>query len=312
MAGIILQGHELSVRFGKVQALQGLSISVESGQLIGLIGPNGAGKTTLLRTLCGLQRPYAGRVFVHGQQLDLDRELLRQVGFTPDTPALYEQLTLRDYLRFIGKGYDLGRNETDDRIDFWLEQLWLTEKANEKIKALSRGMRQRIGIARTMLPNPSVVLLDEPAAGLDPAGRAQFRQFLISLREQGKAIIVSSHILADMDQYCSHIAIMSAGTLVRMDTVAAFANGHAEHLRRYAITLSRAIGDLRRRLEEIEGLEIVSVDGERAEFAFSGQREHAADLLALMIRQDLPVASFAPAEMDLEQAYLQTGIGQVD
>lgn len=312
MAEIILQGRELSVRFGKVQALRDLSISVESGQLIGLIGPNGAGKTTLLRTLCGLQRPLTGQVFIHGQQLDQDRELLRQIGFTPDTPPLYEQLSLRDYLRFIGKGYDLDRHEIEDRIDFWLEQLWLTEKASEKIKALSRGMRQRIGIARTMLPNPSIVLLDEPAAGLDPAGRAQFRQFLCSLREQGKAIIVSSHILADMDQYCSHIAIMSAGELIRVDTVAAFANGHADHLRRYSITLSRAIGDLRRRLEEIDGLEIVSVDGERAEFAFSGERQHAADLLALMVRQELPLASFAPAEMDLEQAYLQAGIRQVD
>lgn len=312
MGAVILQGHNLSVRFGRTRALNGLSISVESGQLVGLIGPNGAGKTTLLRTLCGLQRPHTGDVLIHDQPLGSDREILRQIGFTPDTPPVYEQLTLRDYLRFIGKGYDLSRSQTEERIDFWLEQLWLTEKANEKIKALSRGMRQRIGIARTMMPNPSVVLLDEPSSGLDPAGRAQFRQFLITLREQGKAIIVSSHILADMDQYCSHIAIMSAGALVRTDTVAAFANGHAEHLRRYTITLSRSIGDLRRRLEEVHGLEIVTVDGDRAEFAFSGQRDHAAELLAVMIRQGMPVASFAPAELDLEQAYLQTGIRQVD
>ncbi len=312
MAGVILHGRELSVRFGKTRALSGLSIAVESGQLVGLIGPNGAGKTTLLRTLCGLQRPHTGQVLIHGQPLPEDRELLRQIGFTPDTPPVYEQLSLRDYLRFIGRGYDLPKPEIEDRIDFWLEQLWLREKAADKIKTLSRGMRQRIGIARTMLPNPSIVLLDEPAAGLDPAGRAAFRQFLITLREQGKAIIISSHILADMDQYCSHIAIMSAGTLLRMDTVSAFTNGHADNLRRYAISFSRSVGDLRRRLTEITGLDIVTVDGERAEFTYSGQREHAADLLALLVKQGLPVASFAPAEMDLEQAYLQTGIRQVD
>ena len=312
MGGALLEGSQLTVRFPRVLALDDLSISVQSGQLVGLIGPNGAGKTTLLRTLCGLQRPTVGRVLIHGQALGNDRGLLRHVGFTPDTPVMYELLTVRDFLRFVGRGYDLLPDEIDERIDFWLDQLWLTSKAGEKIKALSRGMRQRIGIARTLLPNPSVVLLDEPAAGLDPAGRAQFRQFLLSLREQGKAIIVSSHILADMDQYCSHIGIMSAGRLVRFDTIAIIAAGHDGERCRYVLTLTRPVAGVHQQLEEIEGLEVFSVDREQVQLTFSSRREHAADLLARLVNSRLPVAAFAPVSLDLEQAYLQTGLQQVD
>src|ERR1044072_4872725 len=116
-------------------------------------------------------------------------------------------------------------SEVEERIDFWLERVWLTEKADQKIKGLSRGMRQRVGIARTLMPNPAVVLLDEPAAGPDPAGRVQFRKLLCELREQGKALIVSSHILSDMEEYCTHIAIMGHGNLMKFGTVREIATG---------------------------------------------------------------------------------------
>jgi len=123
---------------------------------------------------------------------------------------------VRQFLQFVGKGYDLPPAEIRERSDFWLEKVWLTDKADQRIKGLSRGMRQRLGLARTLLPNPALILLDEPAAGLDPAGRVQFRQLLADLRDQGKTIIVSSHILADMDEYCTHIAIMTAGAIVTL------------------------------------------------------------------------------------------------
>src|SRR5262249_32380391 len=121
--------------------------------------------------------------------------------------------------RFIAMGYGITREDTDPVIDMWLEKVWLTDKANQKIKGLSRGMKQRLGIARTLMPNPQVVLLDEPAAGLDPAGRVQFRKLLCDLRDQGKVIIVSSHILSDMEEYCTHVGIMSHGALLQFGTV---------------------------------------------------------------------------------------------
>src|SRR6478609_2832396 len=151
-------------------------------------------------------------VKILGEVLPAEVSPLRAaVGFTPDTPPLYEELTVREFLRFIAKGYEIPPREARERIDFWLEKVWLTEKVDVKVKALSRGMRQRLGIARTLLPNPLVVLLDEPSAGLDPAGRVQFRQLLCNLREQGKALIVSSHNLLDMADYCTHIGIVSKG-----------------------------------------------------------------------------------------------------
>src|SRR5438552_2674536 len=221
MTSPLLTAENLRVQFDTLRAVDDLSLTLRGGDLLGLIGPNGAGKTTLLRAIAGLQPLARGVCKLLGDTIAPGAgPVLRQLGFTPDTPPVYEELTVRKFLRFIAMGYDLTGNETAERIDFWLEKVWLTEKANQKIKQLSRGMRQRVGIARTLLPNPALVLLDEPAAGLDPAGRVQFRQLLLSLREQGKGIIISSHILADMSEYCTHIGIMAHGRMIQYGTVA--------------------------------------------------------------------------------------------
>src|SRR3954463_3203986 len=222
-APALLEADSVRVQFGPLAAVRDVSLSLGPGHLLGLIGPNGAGKTTLLRAMSGLQPLASGQVRVLGEPLDPGAPMMSAVGFTPDTPALYDEMTVRTFLRFVAKGYGLGASEVDERIGYWLERVWLTEKADQKIKALSRGMRQRVGIARTLLPNPAVVLLDEPAAGLDPAGRVQFRQLLCNLRDQGKALIVSSHILSDMEEYCTHIGIMRRGEMVQFGTVSEIA-----------------------------------------------------------------------------------------
>jgi ABC-2 type transport system ATP-binding protein len=239
-------------------------------------------------------------------------ELLRHIGFTPDTPPVYEELTVRQFLRFIARGYDMIGSEVDERIDFWLEKVWLTEKADQKIKNLSRGMRQRIGIARTLLPNPHVILLDEPAAGLDPAGRVQFRQLLCNLREQRKAIVVSSHILSDMEEYCTHIGIMSAGRMVQFDTVARV-SAHANGSRcRYTVMLAEPTEGIAQRLAGLEGVENLQVNHDSFALDYSVDRKHAAELLTQLLAMKLPVAGFTANAPDLESAYLRTGIRQVD
>jgi ABC-2 type transport system ATP-binding protein len=296
-------------------AVRDVSFSLSGGHLLGLIGPNGAGKTTLLRAAAGLREPTRGVVRVMGQVIaPQNQDALRHVGFTPDTPAVYEDLTVRQFLRFIAIGYDIAGREVDERIDFWLEKVWLTEKADTKIKGLSRGMRQRIGIARTLLPNPAVIFLDEPAAGLDPAGRVQFRQLLVSLREQGKALIVSSHILADMDEYCTHIGIMSAGALVKFGTVAQVAaHGQADDGRcRYTIVLAGPFAQLEQKLSAMPDVSGVQLDTDRVTIEYAADRARAAELLAELIAMKVPVASFSPNAAGLEQAYLRTGIRQVD
>jgi ABC-2 type transport system ATP-binding protein len=312
----LLEIDFVRVQFDKLRAVDDVSLSLQAGSLLGLIGPNGAGKTTLLRAAAGLQVPTRGMVRIHGQRVDpRNADVRRHIGFTPDTPPAYEELSVRQFLRFVAKGYDLGRTEAEERIDFWLEKVWLTEKHESKVKQLSRGMRQRLGIARALLPNPSVIFLDEPAAGLDPAGRVQFRQLLSSLREQGKALLVSSHILADMDEYCTHIAIMAGGRVVQSGTVAQIAShGQVQDGRcRYTVVLARPVAGVESMVGAIEGISSVALDTDRLTLEYFADRERAAALLEeLIVARKLPVASFSANAAGLEEAYLRTGIRQVD
>jgi ABC-2 type transport system ATP-binding protein len=302
------------VEFGALRAVDDISMTFRGGELLGLIGPNGAGKTTLLRAVAGLQPLSRGVVRVLGERVAEGAcPVMRHIGFSPDTPPVYEEMTVRTFLRFVARGYDLSGTEVDERIDFWLEKVWLTEKANSKIRQLSRGMRQRIGIARTLLPNPSLILLDEPAAGLDPAGRVQFRELLSDLRDQGKTLIVSSHILADMSHYCTHIGMMSAGKMIRFGSVREISDGFRDDDRcRYTFILTSPIADLEQRLSTIADMTVQRIDRERVTIEFSTDREAAAALLRKLIAMDLPIASFAPHAPGLEEAYLRTGIAQVD
>jgi ABC-2 type transport system ATP-binding protein len=310
---VVLSVDRARVRFGKLLAVRDVTFQLRGGDLLGLIGPNGAGKTTLLRALAGLQPLARGVIDILGEPLIPENDGVRHhIGFTPDTPAVYEELTVRTYLTFIAKAYDLTPTEARERIDFWLEKVWLTEKADAKIKGLSRGMRQRIGIARALLPNPALVLLDEPAAGLDPAGRVQFRQLLCDLRDQGKALIVSSHILSDMSDYCTHIGIMAGGQMMNYGTVAHVA-GHADNGRcRYAIGLSEPVAGLEARLATIDGVDEVHVDRERVTLGYVSDKKAASTLLATLVAAEVPVASFVAMAPGLEEAYLKTGIKQVD
>ncbi len=314
VAEALLNVESLRVQFGPLVAVRDVSLSLPGSCLVGLIGPNGAGKTTLIRALAGLQTPTRGRIHILGERLVPGNiAALRHIGFTPDTPPAYEELSVRQFLRMIAKGYQLSPSDADERIDFWLEKVWLTDKSSVKVKQLSRGMRQRLGIARTLLPNPNVILLDEPAAGLDPAGRVQFRQLLMNLREQGKTLIVSSHILADMSEYCTHIAIMAAGAIVQFGTVAQVAgHGASDGRCRYAITLAAPVGGLDRILANIEGIAEVQIDNQRVSIEYFAESDRAAALLRELIARQIPVASFAPIAHGLEEAYLRTGIRQVD
>jgi ABC-2 type transport system ATP-binding protein len=311
--GAVLEAAGVDVRFGPLHAVRDVSFSLSPGELLGLIGPNGAGKTTLLRAVCGLQPLTSGVVKILGQPLVPGRsDLYSHVGFTPDTPPVYENLTVRKFLRFVGRGYQLGNEECDERTDFWLEKVWLKDKADAKIKGLSRGMRQRIGLARTLISNPTVIVLDEPAAGLDPAGRVQFRQLLIDLRSQGKALIVSSHILADMADYCTHAGIMAGGRLIKFGTVAEVTGMHATDRCRYTLRLTKVVPKLADTLGRIAELSGLLVDQTRVSFEHASDHDVAAELLAKLVEMKLPICAFTADAVDLEQAYLRVGIGQVD
>lgn len=309
---VMLEANALRVEFGPLVAVHDVTFSLRSGDLLGLVGPNGAGKTTLLRALCGLQGVTLGRVRLMGRDLLEDRELFRaQIGFAPDVPAVYEELSVDDFLNFITRSYRQSASRRAELIDFWLERLWLTEKRTAKIATLSRGMRQRLTIARTLVADPSVILLDEPAGGLDPAGRIQFRRLLASLRDQGKALIVSSHILADLHEYCTHIAIMEHGRFLQFGSVASV-TGRDDGRCGYRMHLTKPVLDGQDTLAHIDGVSHVEVADREISFEYFRDDERAADLLRQLVHAGLPILSFAPIRPDLEDAYLRAGVRQVD
>ncbi|MEK6644120.1 MAG: ABC transporter ATP-binding protein [Planctomycetota bacterium] len=310
---IVLEAEHVRVEYGSFVALPDFQLSLSAGNLLGLIGPNGAGKTTSLKAIAGLLPMTAGRVRVLGETVEPgNTSALSRIGFAPDTPPMYDEMTVEDFLRFIGRAYRVGREMTEERIDYWLEQLWLSDRRTSKVKALSRGMKQRLTVARTLLPDPALVLLDEPAAGLDPAGRVQFRKMLGSLRDSGKALIVSSHILADLHEYCTHIGIMEGGKLRQLGTVAQVVHSQAENRCLYEITLARMVPDVQTAFGDMVGLTKLDIQGRQISFEYEHDDEAAAAILSKLLAAGLPIARFAPVDHDLEQAYLRTGIKQVD
>ncbi len=309
----VLDVSNLRVEYGSLVALRAFSIELPAGALLGMIGPNGAGKTTALKAISGLIPTAAGRIRVLGEDVEPGNIWAHsQIGFAPDTPPVYEDLAVEDFLRFIGRSYRLRSGMIEERIDYWLEQVWLGDRRKSKIKTLSRGMRQRLTVARTLLPDPPLVLLDEPAAGLDPAGRVQFRRMLAGLRDQGKALIVSSHILSDLHEYCTHILIMEGGRIQQCGTVGQVVGRKDDNRCQYEMTLARAVPEVGETLEGINGLDRVEVHGRQVTFEYEHDEGAAANLLRLLFERGLPVAKFSPVEHDLEQAYLRTGIRQVD
>lgn len=213
MSAITLTG--VVKRYGRTVAVAGLDLEVAQGALLGLIGPNGAGKSSTLEMVATLARPTEGTVDVLGHDVVAEpREVRRQVGFMPDQMGLYDDMTVEDYLRFFAGAHDIPRRERADLIDGLLELVDLGAVRDRTVAALSRGLSQRLGIARVLVHDPAVLLLDEPASGLDPTARAELLALLVQLRDLGKTIVISSHILHELEPICSEIAVMAHGRIV--------------------------------------------------------------------------------------------------
>ncbi|MEK6677724.1 MAG: ABC transporter ATP-binding protein [Planctomycetota bacterium] len=309
---IVMSANLVRVEFGSLVAVRDVSLEVEAGQLVGLIGPNGAGKTTLLRVLAGLQAPTRGIAHVLGKPVLGEDEVVRHhVGFAPDTPPAYEELTTEQFLHFIAGLYGLARSEAQERIDFWLEQLWLTDKRSVLIKNLSRGMRQRITLARTFLPRPHAVLLDEPLSGLDPAGRIQLRGVLTMLRDQGCGMIVSSHILTDLEEVSTHIAILEHGQVMRWGAKDDI-HDQPKDRRSYRVSLLRQDTNFAAILSSMPGVTTLTFSNSTLEFEYDADDAAAARLLRELVTKGLPISAFVPLKTSLEDIYLRAGVKQVD
>jgi ABC-2 type transport system ATP-binding protein len=218
-----IRTQSLTKRFDRALALRNVDLEIETGAIYGLIGPNGAGKTTLLRLLAMAESPTVGEIYLKGEKLDSRQpnpRLQRQIGYLPDDFPLYEDLTVWDYLDYFARLYHLQGKARINSIHDVLELVNLTHKRHSLITQLSRGMKQRLGLARTVIHTPTVLLLDEPVSGLDPIARQDFRQAIRNLQGLGITVVISSHVLSDLAELCTAVGILEFGYLVENTSLA--------------------------------------------------------------------------------------------
>ena len=314
--------RNLTRRFGKLTAVENLNLKVESGSLYGLIGPNGAGKTTTLRMLAGLLEPTSGEIRINELALrQYWNEIQWQIGFMPDFFGVYEDLLVWEYLDFFARCYRLAPQRRQQVVDELLELVDLTEKRDAYVQTLSRGMRQRLCLAHALVNDPQVLLLDEPASGLDPRARVEMRELLRELSSMGKTIILSSHILTELAELCDSVGIIERGHLV--------ASGPMDEIRR-RIQSARmleigVLSDLSRVETILHGFPgvgefhsaTIANNGTKepstqvVQVHFSGNDAAAADLLTALVNQGVRIASFHEATTDLEDIFLQLTKGGV-
>jgi ABC-2 type transport system ATP-binding protein len=298
----IVRTRGLRREYGTTAAVADLDLSIPEGSVAALVGPNGAGKTTLLRMIAALLEPTSGTAVVADRDAREDpRGVHAAVGYLPDFFGLYEELTARQCLRYFHLAYRLPE-PADARIEEVLSLVDLKAAADRPIESLSRGMRQRLGLARTLLHDPRLLLLDEPASGLDPGARRELQDLLRRLASAGKTIIVSSHILSELEDYCSHVVMLDRGRLVFSGTVAE-ARGRAGGVRRLRLSVAGA-GDPRPVFEKDPAVsEPVSIPGGWA-FRFAGDEAAAARLLRALVEAGVPVSGLAEDSGSISDGYL--------
>jgi ABC-2 type transport system ATP-binding protein len=304
MAAPLLLIEGLRVDFPGVVAVENLSLEVESGDICGLIGPHGAGKTTTMRAVAGLQECTRGSVKVGGHDVSREPdELKRRLGFMPDYSPVYGQLTVTEFLDHFARAYAVPHRA--QRIESCLELAWLTEKRNALCEELSRGTKQRLMLAKTLLPNPQVLLLDEPASGLDPLGQMDLWKLLLQQRDAGKAVLISSPILAELSSFCNKAAILERGRLLAFGVIAELDR-----------QLDRRRMSVKWRINETKALQILNTmpgvmdivqAGEGATFDFEGDADTAHELLRQLILQEVHVTEWRGLDGDLEQIFLESG-----
>jgi ABC-2 type transport system ATP-binding protein len=214
----LIKINSLSKSFGRIKALNNLNVEIKKGELLGIIGPNGAGKTTAIRIVCCILKPDHGEVLVDG--LSIHKEPLKiksMIGYLPEEPNLYERFKARDLLRYFGELYGVPRNDLDSRINDLLELVGMSHRAEDKINTFSKGLRQRIGIARALVHDPEVIIFDEPTMGLDPATSHNIRNFIHQLKGD-KTMILCTHYMEEADQLCDRVALLDQGEIKNIGT----------------------------------------------------------------------------------------------
>ena len=315
----IIETKDLIKRYGKFQAVNGVSLEVPAGSIYGFVGPNGAGKTTTMRMLTTLTRPTSGEARVAGHSVVQEpRAVRRAIGYMPDEFGVYDDMRVWEYLDFFAACYDIPEGNRKKLIEDLLELVDLTHRRDDMVDKLSRGMKQRLSLARTLAHDPAVLILDEPASGLDPRARVEIRELLVELARMGKTIFFSSHILADVSEICTHIGIIEGGQIVAqgsMDGMRAQLMPHREIMVTVKDneTAEKVKSLVSGGIQGVVNSEILEPKGgrSRVRIDFTGDDDGVAAINQKIAAEGIMILGFSEETKDLEAMFMRVTKGLV-
>jgi ABC-2 type transport system ATP-binding protein len=307
----MIETKNLTKNYGNLTAVDDLSLTIRAGDIFGFIGPNGAGKTTTMRILVTLLEPTRGKAFVDG--LDVGKEgkkVRRRVGYMPDFMGVYDDLKVFEYLEFFAAAFGIERKKRKSIVEGVLELTDLQSKQAATVDSLSRGMQQRLGLARVLIHDPKVLILDEPASGLDPRARIEIRELLRELKRMGKTIMISSHILSELEEICDHVGIIEHGRLVfsgTLEEIRPRLGIHSKVRVRVADRQDKAV-ELLSALPQVHQVQAL---GDDIAVSFNEGQDGDGIIARTLVKADLDVISIQPERLKLDDAFLQLTKGIV-
>lgn len=301
----MLQINHLYKNYGKFLAVNNLNLHIPKGDLFGFVGPNGAGKTTTIRMVCGLMPPTAGEIMINGvEAFSNPREVRKQIGYVPDFFGVYDNLKVSEYMDFYGSMYRMTSNEVERIANDLLELVNLADKKEVYVDTLSRGMKQRLCVARALIHNPAFLILDEPNSGLDPGARVEMKELLLNLKGMGKTIIISSHILSELSEMCNSIGIMNHGCLVtagKIEDIMQSAFGGEK----VVIEISGNTDEAVKLLKEQSNVKVENIGEKEIKISHSLSEEEVSKMIAYLINAGALVTGFHKQEGNLETLFMQ-------
>lgn len=295
--------ENLIFEYPGLRALDNVSFGIAQGSITALVGPNGAGKTTLLRCMAALEQPVSGDITIAGiDVLEQPRECHRIIGYLSDFFGLYQRLTVRQCLHYVARAQGMDDTACDAAVTDVCRRLHIEDRLAMRPGELSRGLRQRVAIAQAIIHKPRLVLLDEPASGLDPEARHELAELFLDLQRQGMTLLVSSHILAELEAYCTHMLVLRQGRIVEQVAVKS-----STLIKPFKLLLAHPVPNMINILQQLDAITVVKIEENRLallQVPDDVQLQHA--ILKALLALDLPVCEFAPAASNLQDAYLQT------
>jgi ABC-2 type transport system ATP-binding protein len=306
MAYVELQDVHFEYKAGD-KILNGINLKIEEGEIFGFLGPNGAGKTTTFNVLVGLLNPTQGKALIKNREIrHEERDIYQEIGYMPAVPDIYDDFTVLEFLQFFGRCHAMTERQIEEKCDELLKRFHLLDKRDELLKHLSTGQKQSVYLIRAMIHDPPLLILDEPASGLDPNNRIRFWRIMEQERKQGKTIIISSHILKELADFCTSVGILKAGKLIEQGRVEELSVKYQNPEKTYKI---KVLEKMDCALQVLNGLHSDDLNGfrqvsaELLEIQYKGSDEEIANLLEMLVKSGARITSFEQFQKDIEKIY---------